>query len=160
MIQLLRYKFNVNPEYMLHGTPPMFLKPQVGGAVIPVLANIPAGEWRFWLDSNAPDVADEYIAVPGVQGEGLFAVSVWDDSMESRLHEGDILVIDPHRTFDSGIAVVRHEEGCKIRTVRRFGVDRWLLVPLNDKYEVIEISVGPNTKFYVPVKLICIRDVI
>lgn len=157
MIQLLRYKFNVNPEFMLHGTKPIFLKPQVEGPVIPLLATIPLGEWHVWLDSHIYEHAIKYIVVPGVQGENLFAVQVSGDSMEPRLYEGDILVIDPHLKFKSGIAVVRHEEDYKIRTVHRLR-DRWLLVPLNDTYEITEISSSPDPQLYVPVKLICIRD--
>jgi transcriptional regulator with XRE-family HTH domain len=54
MIQLLRYKLNVNPEYILHGTTPMFLPKKIeSGAMIPLIADIPAGDWRFWYDSYA-----------------------------------------------------------------------------------------------------------
>jgi len=157
MIQLLRYKFNVNPDFILHGEKPMFLKPQVEGPVIPILTNIPTGDWHFWLDSNASGITEEYIAVPGVQGEYLFAVRVQDDSMQPRLQKGDILVIDPQVLFESGIAVVQREEGYMIRTVRQFG-DRWILVPMNEIYGITEIISGTEASFYVPVKLVCVRD--
>jgi SOS-response transcriptional repressor LexA len=157
MIQLLRYKFNVNPDFILHGEKPMFLKPQVEGPVIPILTNIPTGDWHFWRDSNASGITEEYIAVPGVQGEYLFAVRVQDDSMQPRLQKGDILVIDPQVLFESGIAVVQREEGYMVRTVRKFG-DRWILVPLNEIYGITEIISGAEASFYVPIKLVCVRD--
>jgi len=53
--------------------------------------------------------------------------------------------------------VVPGEEGYMIRTVRQFG-DRWILVPLNELFGITEIISGTEASFYVPVKLVCVRD--
>lgn len=165
MIQLLRYKLNVNPEYILHGATPMFLPKKIeSGAIIPIIADIPAGDWRFWLDSYAAGTGDDYVAAPDVKGSQLFAVRVDGDSMEPKLYKGDILIINPDLEFDGGLAVVRHvwediHLAYKIRNVRRLSPKRFLLVPLNPKYADEEITPGPDTHFYVPVKRISVSDI-
>jgi len=160
MIKLLRYEMNVNPRFLLHGETPMFLPVKIEASrIVPIIADIPAGDWRFWLDSYAAGAGDDYVSCPDIPGENLFAVRVEGDSMEPKLVAGDILVIDPHRKFDGGIAVVRHDEGYKIRHVRKIGRKRYLLCPFNSAYKDEEIEPGPDTQFYVPVKKISVSDI-
>ena len=160
MIQLLRYKFNVNPDFILKGKRPMFLEKFSINRRIPIIADIPAGDWRFWYDSYAAGVGEDYIvATPDVKGENLIAVRVEGDSMEPKLHEGDILIINPHKEFHAGIAVVRHGEGFKIRNVRKVSSRRWYLMPQNPKYKDEDIFPNNNSKLYVPVKKISVSDI-
>jgi len=53
IIQLLRYEFHVNPDYLLHGRTPMFIEKMELKRRIPIIADIPAGEVKFWFDSYA-----------------------------------------------------------------------------------------------------------
>lgn len=157
-IKVLELQLGVNPRWWTTGEGDMFIKNFNEGDEIPILADIPAGDWEFWIDSRPVDYAEERISLPGVRGENLFAIRVKGDSMEPRLNEGDILVLDPHLKFDGGIAVIRHEEGYKIRKVRRLNKNHWLLIPYNDKYETQEITPSEDTWFYVPIKVVCVRD--
>ena len=159
MIQLLRYKLNVNPDFLLKGSTPIFLKKDIDDLRIPVIADIPAGPWEDWIDSYAPGAGDDFLVCPDVHGKNLFAVRVKGDSMKPELAEGDILVIDPHKKFESGIAVVRHHWGYRIRNVKKITRDRWFLWPLNPAHESLEITPDNDTRLYVPVKMVSMRDI-
>ena len=73
----------------------------------------------------------------GIESDGVFAVCLSDDSMAPELHRGDILYIDPDRTFSSaniGIGVVLHLERYMVRKIYDQG-DAWRCVPLNGAFE-------------------------
>jgi len=153
--------YNLNPDWLLYGYNPKFLdKPEPEVSLIPVIADIPAGPWEFWLDSYAPGAGDDYLAVPpDMRGKNLFAVRVDGDSMEPVLFDGDILIIDPHKKYRHGLAVVRHHWGYKIRNVYKQNERRYYLCPQNSKYESEEITADNETRIYVPVKVISMRDI-
>ncbi len=162
-LELLREKYNVNPNWILYGQEPIFVsrnkKPEdLIPQRIPILAKIPAGPWETWLDPYEVRFAEEYVEHPNVKGENLFAVRVKGDSMEPRLYEGDVLIIDPHRQFDGGIAVIRHGWEYKIRFVRKLN-NHYLLVPFNPAYPQEELVPDDNTRIYVPVKVVSTRDI-
>ena len=159
-INRLCREYNLNPDWIKHGAEPMFLEePEVKKSLIPVIADIPAGSWEYWIDSYNPDAEEDWFAAPGVFGRKLFGIRVKGDSMEPILYEGDILIIDPHKKFQRGIAVVRHKEGYKIRNVRKKGKYTFLLMPINQAYEDEEISLDEETRLYVPVKVVSFRDI-
>ena len=79
--------------------------------------------------------------------------------MEPALSEGDILIIDPHIEFRSGMGVVRHHWGYKIRNVHPRGKGRYLLTPVNPAYKPEEIEAGEETRLYVPIKIVSMKDV-
>ncbi len=158
LIELFQYKLNVNPRWLLEGEPPMFREnPELPNESIPILADIPAGDWKFWIDSYPAKAGEGYICVPEMKGANLFAIRVRGDSMEPSLHEGDILVINPYREFFKGLAVVRHHWGYKIRTVRKLN-HSYLLTPYNPAYDEEVIDPDDDTRFYVPVKRISMQD--
>ena len=160
MIQLLGYKMNVNLDYLLHGKQPMYrFKRPKETFHVPIIADIPAGPWQYWIDSYAAGAGDDYVAAPDVKGKNLFAVRVDGDSMEPVLFEGDILVIDPHKEYRHGLAVVRHHWGYKIRNVYKQNERRYYLCPQNSTYESEEITADNETRIYVPVKVISMRDI-
>ncbi|MCD6309025.1 MAG: LexA family transcriptional regulator [Candidatus Latescibacteria bacterium] len=159
MIQLLRYKFNVNPNFMLQGDPPMFLpdkRPTEN--LIPLIAGIPQGPWESWAGPLGQDEGMDYVRVPGFTVNDHFAIRVDDDSMAPVFHPGDILIIDPQKSFKTGIAVISHKRGHKIRNVRKLGADRYFLWPMNPSYDEEEIESGEFTGIYVPVKVISVRS--
>jgi len=86
MIQLLRYKLNVRPDFLLKGRTPMFLKKDINDFRIPIIADIPAGPAELWIDSYAPGAGDDFIAASDVQGRNLFAIRVKGNSMEPKLY--------------------------------------------------------------------------
>ena len=159
-IRRLYETYNLNPEWFKHGIEPIVLKkPEEEKSFIPIIACIPAGSWEYWIDSNTQYETEDWLAVPGLSGRKLFGIKVKGDSMEPLLHEGNILIIDPVKIFQRGIAVVRHKEGYKIRNVRKKGKYNFFLMPMNHSYEDEEITLDEETRLYVPVKVVSIKDI-
>ena len=159
-IRRLYEAYTLNPEWIKNGIEPTFLKkPAIEKSLIPIIAGIPAGAWEYWIDSYPQGEAEDWLAVPGLSGRKLFGIKVKGDSMEPLLHEGDILIIDPIKKFQRGIAVVRHKEGYKIRNVRKKGEYTFLLMPMNHLYEDEEITIDEETRLYVPVKVVSFKDI-
>ena len=161
VIQLLKYKFNVNPKFITDGSIPMFLeKKKTQIPSIPIANTIPEGPWKEWIDSSIIDNTDSFIVMPqDLKGKHFFAIRVDDDSMEPLLHKGETLIIDLHKKFRDGLMVVRHHRGHTIRNVYKKSKRKYYLCPLNSKYNVEEITADNNTHFYIPVKVISVRDV-
>lgn len=160
LIRMLCLKLNVSEDWLTRGIQPMYREdPEIEAPGIPLLADIPAGDWRYWIDSYPTNDPESWLPSMGLKGSHLFAIRVDGDSMEPRLHQGDILVINPSLKYDSGIGVVRHKGGYKIRTIRRLQKNKYLLVPLNSEYETEEVVPDKDTRFYKPVKVISMQDI-
>ena len=104
---------------------------------IPLLADIPAGPWREWVDDYPVGVAGEYVPRYGVRGEHIFAIRVDGDSMVPSIYPRDILIINPEKTFTNyrgGIGVVKYRGSYKIRKVFR-SAGNYHLVPANPAYD-------------------------
>lgn len=162
-LELLREKFNVNPDWILNGEEPIFIPQEVHPENIlpqrvPIISRIPEGSWEDWIRGYKAWYVREYIEYPNMPGRDLFAVGVKDNSMEPRLHEDDMLIIDPHQKFDSGIAVVQHRGRYYVRVVRELD-NMYLLVPFDPAYKEEIIVPDDYTRLYVPVKVISMRDI-
>ena len=163
VLNLLKYEYGVDPNYIFKGQLPMFLEGKEHKRIqhIPIIASIPAGDWDQWIDSYPPGVGDGYLDLSDVKGRNLFAVRVKGDSMEPSLVKGDILVINPNKEFSKGLAVVRHdfndEFAYKIRMVRKHS-DSYILTPVNPRYDELSITPNQGTRLYVPIKVISMRD--
>ena len=156
-IRLLQKEFNLNPRWIRYGDEPMILPGKLPG--LPILKNIPAGPWIEWLEPFQPVGNEDYILIPHVSGKHLFGVRVQDNSMKQSLGVGDILIIDTHKKFIRGLAVVRYTWGYKIRNVNQIEKNKYFLTPLNLSYDSEEITIDEGTWFYVPIKVISIWDV-
>lgn len=79
---------------------------------IPLINKVAAGYPSDFTDKGYPvGIADEYVSVPDIDDTNAFAVSVVGDSMEPRLHEGDVLIISPGEPVGQGdICFVRIDE--------------------------------------------------
>jgi len=63
LISLMK-EYNLNPEWIRYGAEPMILPNK--GEGIPVVADIPAGPWKHWINLYSPGKSDEYINFPGL----------------------------------------------------------------------------------------------
>ncbi|MFC1490468.1 XRE family transcriptional regulator [Candidatus Latescibacterota bacterium] len=160
-ISLLETKLNVNKKWLIQGQKPIFNeKIDLENLFIPVIKEIPEGPWKEWIDSTIMSFADNYVAVPQeLKGKKCIGIQVDDESMEPLLHIGEILVIDLHKKFRDGLAVIRQKQGHKIRNVSSKSKRKYYLCPLNSKYKVEEITADNNTHFYIPVKVISVKDI-
>lgn len=158
MIQLMRYKLNVNPEFLLKGRTPMFLeKPKLDVTLIPILGYIPAGSWEDWIKSLPVAKDVEYLSIPYIKQDRFFGVQVKGDSMEPVLHDTDILIIDPKKKHQHGIAVVRHDLKVTIRNVQ-VSKNKYYLWPYNPSHKTEEIVPDEFTRLFVPIKVISMWD--
>lgn len=79
---------------------------------IPLINKVSAGYPADFTDKGYPvGIADEYVSIPDVDDPNAFAVTVVGDSMEPRLHEGDVLIISPAEPISNGdICFVRIDQ--------------------------------------------------
>lgn len=163
LIKILELQANINPRWLKHGELPVNKEnPEWTVYDVPVIADIPAGDWKFWIDSYITGAGISYISCPDLKGDNLFAIRVEGDSMEPMINKKDYLIINPHKEFIKGLAVVRHDFkedlAYKIRMVRKHG-NRYILTPVNPLHEEKEITPNEGTRFYVPIKVISMRDI-
>jgi repressor LexA len=73
------------------------------GKLIPVINNVSAGYPMDYDDKGyPPGGADEYVRCPDLHDPNAFAVRVIGDSMETRYHQGDIIIFSPALQVSSG----------------------------------------------------------
>ena len=79
---------------------------------IPLINKVAAGYPADFTDKGYPvGIADEYVSIPDIEDAHAFAVTVVGDSMEPRLHEGDVVIISPAETVSNGdICFVRIDD--------------------------------------------------
>lgn len=52
LIKLLELKLNINPRWLINGELPIHLEnPEWETGYIPIIADIPAGHWKEWIDT-------------------------------------------------------------------------------------------------------------
>jgi SOS-response transcriptional repressor LexA len=111
---------------------------------IPVINKVAAGYPKDFTDLGYPvGVADEYVAGPAeLSDPNAFAVRVVGDSMEPRYHEGDVVILSPAASVESGgdcfvrFAVTGrpHDSEATFKRVFFDGPDCVRLQPLNERY--------------------------
>jgi SOS-response transcriptional repressor LexA len=109
---------------------------------IPVISWVMAGKWREVCDAFEPGDADEWIE-SDVRGRSVFALRVVGDSMEPEFKEGEIIIVSPHVEAQPGdyVVVKDGEEKATFKQLKKYG-PRWVLHPLNPKYEDQEVPKG------------------
>jgi len=159
-IILLKENLNINPDWLLYGTPPAFIeKPVLNHYLVPIFSNIPLGPWEKWRESKNPDSFKEYVYIPELLTmTQYFALRVQDDSMEPVINNRDILVIDPHKNFTRGIGVIRNKSGLRIGNIL-YKESHITIIPFNPKYQEEETIMDDETYIYVPIKVISPRDI-
>jgi SOS-response transcriptional repressor LexA len=120
----------------------------IGFTLVPVLAAVPAGDWRHMLDSHAISPED-WAAAPPRSSPGTYALRVEGVSMQPDYLHGDVVIVDPDAAFVHGSdVIVREPDGsvtfkqfvqegavCMIRPIN----PDWpgpKLIPLTDGYQI------------------------
>lgn len=71
-----------------------------------------------------------------------FALQVLGDSMEPEFHSGEVIIVEPVAALTGGLyVVVEDEDGYLLRRLDKVE-GRWLLIPLNDRYERVPCSLA------------------
>lgn len=109
---------------------------------IPVISWVIAGRWKEVCDAFEPGDADEWIE-SDVRGRNVFALRVVGDSMEPEFKEGEVVIVSPHVEALPGdfVVVKDREDKATFKQLKKYG-PRWVLHPLNPKYDDQEVSRG------------------
>jgi len=109
---------------------------------VPVVSWVVAGKWKEVCDAFEPGDADEWIE-SDVRGRNVFALRVIGDSMEPEFKEGEVIIVNPHIEAGPGdFIVVKNKAGeATFKQLRKSG-PKWLLHPLNPKYQDQEVKKG------------------
>jgi SOS-response transcriptional repressor LexA len=114
------------------------------GQSVPLLATVPAGNWREVVDAYAMGGADNYVMALEDVGAHGFALRVVGNSMEPEFHEGEVVFVNPDRQPKPGDFVVarNHKLECTLKKYRPRGLnergeDYYELVPLNEDYPTL-----------------------
>lgn len=101
----------------------------MGLGKVPLISGIQAGHWCEAIDNFQPGDAEEWLPAPTKHGPHAYALRVTGTSMEPRLREGEIVVVDPDRAAESGSIVVARKAENKEVTLKqliREGGDTYL----------------------------------
>lgn len=118
------------------------------GRPAPVVGLVRAGEFTPSEDGGyPPGAADNYVYTDR-KGRNLFAVTVTNDSMEPRFHEGDVLIVNPNLEAGNGdyvIAKLRDENEATFKKLvvhgpGKKGESLIILRPLNPSYQDMVIT--------------------
>ena len=114
------------------------------GQPVPLLATVPAGNWREVVDAYAMGGADSYVMALEDVGAHGFALRVEGNSMEPEFHAGEVIFINPDRQPNPGDFVVarNHKLECTLKKYRPRGLNErgeeyFELVPLNEDYPTL-----------------------
>jgi repressor LexA len=108
------------------------------GRLVPIINKVDAGYPVDFDDLQYPvGVADDYVRCPDLHDANAFAVRVVGDSMESKFHEGDIVVFSPAAEVHTGDdCFIRFSSPHETTFKRVFFEDdnKVRLQPRNEKY--------------------------
>lgn len=108
---------------------------------VPVLDYVQAGQWRAVQASQMEGELREFIGTNLECPPSTFALRIKGDSMETRFHEGDIVILNPMITPQPGDFVVASDESgeATFKQYRSVGIDKrghevFELLALNSLY--------------------------
>lgn len=115
-------------------------------AQVPLVNWVAAGHWQETVESVSPADCEAWIDTTKRVGRTAFALRVKGDSMEPKVPDGAVIVVDPERQPANGSLVVVRLDDDAEATFKKLLIEggRRYLAPINPRYPVIEIK-GPAT---------------
>lgn len=114
--------------------------PEIRGTV-PLISWTAAGRWADVVDSLQPGDAEEWVSTTATVGPNAFALRVVGDSMEPRIPDGSIVIIDPARNYQHGSIILAKRVQDQQATLKQLWYDGATprLRPLNERYPIMEM---------------------
>lgn len=111
-------------------------------AAVPVVGLVQAGAFSASEDGGFPAGAADAFVYTDQKARNLFAVRVINDSMEPEFHEGDVLIVNPNLTPQSGDYVIAKLPAENEATFKKLVVHDKLVIlrPLNPRYADIVLD--------------------
>jgi len=96
--------------------------PEIQGRV-PLISWVQAGEFCEAIDLFQPGDADDWIPCPTQHSDSSFALKVQGASMEPKFTEGELIIVDPMKSPNSGSYVIAQKTGDKSVTFKQLMTD-------------------------------------
>lgn len=114
--------------------------PELRGRV-PLISWTTAGRWGEIRDPLQPGDAEEWIDTTANVSNGAFALRVIGDSMEPKIPDGAIVIIDPARPYQHGSIVLAKRTSDQEATLKQLWYDGAVpkLKPLNPRYAILDM---------------------
>lgn len=110
-------------------------------ARVPLISWTTAGRWGEIRDPLQPGEAEEWIDTTANVSPGAFALRVVGDSMEPKIPDGAIVIIDPSRPYQHGSIVLAKRTADQQATLKQLWYDGTVpkLRPLNPRYAILDM---------------------
>jgi len=114
--------------------------PDIRGHV-PVISWTKAGKWGEVQDLFQPGDAEDWIATTAAVSKSAFALRVRGDSMEPKIPDGSIVIIDPAAQYGHGKIVLAKRTTDQEVTLKQLWYDGAIpkLRPLNERYAILDM---------------------
>jgi SOS-response transcriptional repressor LexA len=139
---------NVDARYLVTGAgspSPVRTAEQVASyqvtRAVPLISWTTAGIWADISDPYQPGDGEQMIHTTAKVGRHAFALRIRGDSMEPRIPDGSVVIIDPERSFDHGSIVLAKRVADQQATLKQLWYDgaHPMLRPINDKYPMLDM---------------------
>jgi SOS-response transcriptional repressor LexA len=110
-------------------------------AKVPVISWTTAGTWADIQDPFPPGGAEEWVWTTKTVGPSTFALRVIGDSMEPKIPEGAIVIIDPGAPYKHGTIVLAKRTQDQTATLKQLWYDgeEPKLKPINTRYQILDM---------------------
>lgn len=110
-------------------------------ARVPLISWTTAGRWGEVQDPFSPGDAEEWISTTATVGPSSFALRIRGDSMEPKIPDGAIVIIDPAAPYSHGKIVLAKRTQDQEATLKQLWYDGAVpkLRPLNGRYPILEM---------------------
>lgn len=108
---------------------------------VPLISWTTAGTWAQTEDSYIPGEGEDWVLTTASVGPNAFALRVVGDSMEPRIPDGAIVIIDPARQYQHGSIVLAKRTIDQEATLKQLWFDGPVpkLRPLNPRYQILDM---------------------
>lgn len=112
-------------------------------ARVPLISWTTAGKWAEVSDPFPQGEGEEWVPTTASVGPNAFALRVVGDSMEPRIPDGCIVIIDPARPYRHGSIVLAKRTQDQEATLKQLWFDGAMpkLKPLNDRYPILDMPI-------------------
>lgn len=122
---------------------------EIGPAIrakVPLISWTAAGRWAEIEDPLQPGEGEDWVWTTASVGKNAFALRVVGDSMEPKIPDGSIVIIDPARPYQNGSIVLAKRTGDQEATLKQLWYDGPVpkLRPINARYTILDMP--PDTR--------------